>query len=621
MSVASGFKARTKYSPTLNIFTIAFLAAVNGFAFAENPGATSQPFQFGLDLARSDFDVPALMDRPDPFDMQAGPELTVDTIMAYQLDPQAGDSKPVTDAGFKAIIDRSMSEKGGKYTFGTLQQLANELTNYLRQNDNLLATVYLPSQRVNDGKVRFDVLMGTLGAVKVQGNEYYKDKYVQQAFEGSLGENVNRANIEESMLLLQEYPGLTAGGTFYPGQSLGETQLVINVNQEDRLDVTFLGDNYGTDSTGKKRAGMAIELLNPFQILDKLTVNLVLVEKPDQVDADDPLEDRLFGSVRYELNPWSTRWGFGFEANANNYQVGDVEDNLFAALEVTGETQGARMFITNKFLRSRSTKIDFEGGLRVSRSETSARGVQATEDKLTVADLRMRLEHNDEFLGGGVNFANLRFAQGIDDFLGSMGSGRENRTFDSSRQVEVKPVAGVQRGGRRNISGDFMKLEYNLLRYQPMKYANILVSASGQYSTDPLPTVQQSGMGGPYNLRAYPTASFLADQTEFYSVEVIKPLFDNKVQLSAFYDYGEGKRHRAFTNERDRVTLSGIGLGVRWNPLKGLNLNLTTAWALGDKRDIDIDGEADLATGVRRFGRDSEGRDEPMVYFSVLYGI
>lgn len=597
----------------------------------------SAQFDFGMQLAAapSDFQIPAVKDRPLSFDPASGPRFEVSTITPVEVVVVGGSTRqmPINDAGLRALIDKAISEQNGEFTFGLLQELANAMTVYLREQDNLLATAYVPSQEVENGSVRIDVLMGKLGEVQVQGNKRFDEGQIANAFDRSLGNNVNRERIEESMLLLQEYPGLSVGGTFYPGSRLGESRLVINVNEEDRFEAIVLGDNYGSDFTGRNRVGVHMEFNNPFGLTDKLTSDLVVVETPEQLQVDDSLADRAYGSFRYELNPFSPRWGFGISANKNNYAVGNVGTELISRLEVTGETQQVRGFVTGKS-RSRSTKLDWEVGLTKLEAETLARGAVSARDELSTIDAGFRLEHNDSIFGGGVNFLNVRMVQGF-NFLGSMGEGTEARDVPSSRIVQIPAFAtdcltagipgcnptGTVPASQKNADAEFFKVEYSYQRFQPAPLANVLFTVNGQYTKDPLTTVQQAGLGGPYSVRAYPTALYQADKSLYAGIEFIRPFYDNRFSLSAFYDYATGENFDTFANENPRVSLRGLGLGARWNVWSELNLNLTVAWALDDDSDIPVTGEVLPGTTTRVFGTGSEDLDEPMVYFSLYYGI
>ena len=96
-------------------------------------------------------------------------------------------------------------------------------------------------------------------------------------------------------------------------------------------------------------------------------------------------------------------------------------------------------------------------------------------------------------------------------------------------------------------------------------------------------------------------------------------MFENRFQVSAFYDFGNGKNFLPLLDEPEEVSLHGLGIGMRWQFNEYVNMNLTAAWARGPDRDVLINGEN--GPNGRIFGRDAPGRDEPMVYFSFLLGL
>ncbi|MCW8830718.1 MAG: hypothetical protein OQK32_04260, partial [Gammaproteobacteria bacterium] len=127
-----------------------------------------------------------------------------------------------------------------------------------------------------------------------------------------------------------------------------------------------------------------------------------------------------------------------------------------------------------------------------------------------------------------------------------------------------------------NASSDFAKLNWNVARLQLIdKYQNVLLRFSGQYSDDLLVPVEQSGLGGPNNVRAFAPSVALRDSSLFVSVDwsFNAPFFyDVKafdgwkwgeiLQLSVFADYVKGRNNDATDDEGD-VNISGYGVAAQ----------------------------------------------------------
>ncbi|MFT7091378.1 MAG: hemolysin activation/secretion protein, partial [Candidatus Azotimanducaceae bacterium] len=295
---------------------------------AAQPGGVPQGMARPERPSRIEVDIPVVRDRPDVlFDgLDAGVHFAVDDIKIFKIGMNNGvkTREAYVDESLQSIIIDYISKRNGDFTFGYLQDVADKLSDDLKKEDGfLLATVYVPPQKVRNASVEFELLMGELEDVEIVGNDMYAKKYLARAFEDSKGKVVEREAMEESMLLLQEFAGLSASGLLSPGEALGQSKLLITVNSEKRFEGQLLADNYGSDFTGKGRVGAHLEFNNPLNLLDKLTVDIFGVERPNDIaNSDDRLQERLYGGFRYEARPFDTRWGMGVEAGSNTYEVG-----------------------------------------------------------------------------------------------------------------------------------------------------------------------------------------------------------------------------------------------------------------------------------------------------------
>ena len=162
-----------------------------------------------------------------------------------------------------------------------------------------------------------------------------------------------------------------------------------------------------------------------------------------------------------------------------------------------------------------------------------------------------------DFGSGGINQLQIRYSQGLADFLGSMdeqGDGISTRRGGS----------GVQAGG------DFSKVLARYQRLQRVSASNsLLLRVEGQFSGDLLTSLEQVVLGGPNNVRGYPIAQFLVGEAAFASLEWIvdlNQLFgegggNTRFSLSFFGDYSLGVINDPLPTEADDVDLGGWGVG------------------------------------------------------------
>ena len=248
--------------------------------------------------------IPPSADRPLGED--AGPRIDVDSLQLSidsKLDRLIG-------AELRASLDQTLNRmvvenQPEGFTIGRLERAAAEITDRLREGGFILAWAFLPQQSVENKTVSIKVLGGTLEGVTVDGNDDYKTDRLLSPFIGLMGAPVMKSDVEQSILAVRNYPGLSTSAVFSPGGAVGSSLLTLRVS-EDPFDFAVVADNHGTESTGENRLRADLVFYNPFGIGDTLVINvrrgrvLGLCEGEElcNVPACDPPPDA--GGVRVE---------------------------------------------------------------------------------------------------------------------------------------------------------------------------------------------------------------------------------------------------------------------------------------------------------------------------------
>jgi hemolysin activation/secretion protein len=430
-------------------------------------------------------------------------------------------------------------------SIGQLQEVANQVTDLYRNSGFVIAQAYVPEQTVEDGVVTIHVHEGTLGKTIVTNNKFYSTEIIKRIFKDLEGKSVTKHSLEDALLSLSDYPGLVAYGVLQPGENTGETDLVIKVQEEEKHNYTVRVDNYGTESTGENRLTLSYDRNNLFGNADSLNISLLQAFSPT---------NNLFGGFKYSSPVFShdTIFGFGFSDNA--YDVGGVLSNL----DINGEVTSVNVFVSHQFIRSRTTNIYGKADLTNKVAETLLGDTPFTEDEVTPLTLEFGFDILDTKYKG-INQGSVKFTQGFEGLLGA-------RDEDDERIPS-----------RLDTTGDYTKLNWNVARLQLIdKYQNLLFRFSGQYSDDLLVPVEQAGLGGPNNVRAFTPSEFLTDSTVFLSVDwnFNAPFFYNSqafdgwkwgeiLQFSVFADYARGEINEAPISIPDTVNISGYGVAVQ----------------------------------------------------------
>ena len=141
-------------------------------------------------------------------------------------------------------------------------------------------------------------------------------------------------------------------------------------------------------------------------------------------------------------------------------------------------------------------------------------------------------------------------------------------------------------------NGQFVSWLGQVQRVQILDQNNVLIiQADAQFAFDALPGSQQFVIGGGQSVRGYRQNIRIGDNGVRLSVEDRVALQRNEagiptLQLTPFVDLGAVWNHNNNPIELpDQTFLFGIGLGVLWEPLPGLNIRLDYGVPLVDLTD------------------------------------
>jgi len=462
------------------------------------------------------------------------PEETVKRLEEDGFKPPASGKKIVVSefvlSGNSLFDDSVLLGVIGKYTatpitIEELYEAADALQEFYRQQGYLLASVYVPAQKVSSGTVRLEVIEGRVSGIRIEGElDSYKAGFLIDMFGGSyLGEIVSRKVLEERMLLINDLPGLTAKTVIVPGDEYGTSDLIIEV-EEDRSSVVLRANNYGRVELGEARVEAGWLYVNLFAQADQLNLSAIVAE-----------DSRMnFLRIDYDalLNNHGTRAGgsiSGFE-----YDVDTDEINLRGNLD--GDGTNIRLFVTHPLILEQRNRLDFTTALRFNEASEDG-DLAITDDTTEVNLLDLSLHWQPAHRNGA--FSSL---------VGTITSnGEDNSDGLEDDAVELKAT-----------------LDYSLISPFARTWFWQFRARFG-YSEDPLPDIERFRLGGPGNVRAYPAAEIAGDRGQLYNLDIGK-----RVNLSGttnmiakvFADYGEVERILPFFGEEKDEELSGYGLGA-----------------------------------------------------------
>lgn len=455
---------------------------------------------------------------------------------------------------------------GRELGYAELQQLADRITQYLRNKGYMLARAYLPRQDVTEGTIEIAIVEGRIqgdadGIVIRGDNLRIAEERLRAIAEGAVhpGEPANRERLERGVLLINDLPGMSARSTLEKGDEAGASKLVVQVDEGALLTGSAWLDNYGNRFTGSGRANAQLNLNDPLRIGDQFNFSLT-----HATDLD-------LARVGYSLPVGSGGLRVGGAFSYLDYEVGKE----LSSLDARGKARTATLNASYPFVRTRNFSL--WGGLAYDHKalEDETLGVKVHDKRLNNVTASLNGNRWDRWGGGGISSFAVSLTRGELDLSG----------------VAVDLAADRLTA---RTDGGFTKANYSLARLQKLTGRLALFGAvNGQFASDNLDSSEKFILGGPSGIRAYPVGEASADEGWVANLELrydlpVLPALGN-LQLVSFVDTGRAKLHESrwtgsVTNaENDNsYSLSGAGFGLNLTRIASHAVRVAWAHTLGD---------------------------------------
>jgi len=389
------------------------------------------------------------------------------------------------------LIREQRSNRG--ITLGTIETVADRITQFYRERGFILAKAYIPKQEVRDGVVTLTLLLGTLGEVEVSGNKLYDSHYLASSFDSMLTMPVTSSAVEENLYLINDYPGIVATGFFEPGAQVGDTKLNLQVKAENNYDFNVRLDNHGSEQTGEYRVYGEALLNNPLGYADQLQLALLFAAKPSNT---------TFGQFRYSTRVLDPRFSLSIGLANNDFVLGSGNSETVDRLGLAGET----------------TQKDISASYRIKRSRTSSFYVDFIYEEVE-SILRVGAFGD----GGGSD---------LDDVITNQSLLFTYDLLDEDNKIlhqgDVKLISGEFLEGAaegQDEKYNILNLDYSLLTFFQLPYfesnTRIIYRAALQYASSPLSSISQFALAGPTRVRGYPVNQFSADNAVYNGIDWI----------------------------------------------------------------------------------------------------
>ena len=422
-----------------------------------------------------------------------------------------------------------------------LNKLAARISHYYQQHGYLFSRAYIPAQTIKNGVVQFNILEARYGAIQIKNcsrlSPYRASLYLEPLHTNDM---VETSQLNRSLLLLNNLPGIVTRSIIEPGRIVGSSDLQVLIEPGDPIN-GFIGiDNYGSPYTGRTRYSGSLQFNNPTGQGDQVVI-----------DGLSSGRDLMYGHFGYTF-PLYPALNIGTNYYGMTYRL----KNNLDPLQAVGNLNVADLWLSYDWIRR--VNVNFNSTLRYvyKNMHDNVKAVNIYKMRHSNAG---RLENSAEFRDPyGTTNAYLAITQGVITF---------NSAFDGSGIDSVST----------KTAGSFTKANLHLSRSQQFTpNTSLYLGGDVQLSSKNLDSSEQLVLGGPFVVRSYDVGAISGAQGYTATAE-LRHIMNMPIpgiwRPMLFIDAGRIQINKdPFTNDPNLFNLysTGVGLDVSW---KGWNLS------------------------------------------------
>lgn len=411
----------------------------------------------------------------------------------------------LSDAQLQAVVKPWTNTS---ITFGDLKDVTAAIQNLYAKN-NRIAQAIAPPQDISQGIILIQITEGKLGAVVVEPltknselrvNAENAKKYI--LIKNESGQFIDVEPIQRGVSLLNELPGVQASGEFFAGQTFGESNFRIKLNDGPLFSGQASLSNFGSTSTGNGQVIANLSVNNPSGLGDQATL-----------DAIQSLGS-TYAQAGYSIPVGHQGWRIGAQAN---YLIFETLSSV-STPQVQGNASTVGANLTYALVRGPKNNTNLRFSIDDRNYSNSQLGENISQYQITS-------------MSAGVSGNYFDTPSSVLSYSATLTSG--------NLRINNLTQAGQDETGP-GTAGSYQKLAFTLSRTQELTMlprTSWLVSVYGQFANKNLNSAEQIYLGGPFGVRAYPVGQGGGSQGAIFSTE-LQHRFDQNWQFGAFVDFG-----------------------------------------------------------------------------------
>ena len=490
-------------------------------------------------------------------------------IKAYREQLKAGgfvSIEPSLSGLNREALEKSLSSlQGQALDKKVIERTREEVLKALNAEGSILADIYLPPQRSDDGYLVLVVAPAKLGKIITTGQKYFDGAKIACEMRLQEGEQINLQTVTEDLQWLNRTPWRAVDTSYSPGENPGEADLILSTTDRKPFRPYVSFDNNGTRNTGLGRNRVGLSWGNAFGFFDH----------------------------RLDYSYTESNYGGYLNSHALSY-----------SLPVLNRTNLAFNFSKTKLdvpievFRSKGDNTT--ASVSLNRVLPSVGKLPSLIHEGTLGFEYKRIESN--LLFGDVDIPELRNSPDIMQFYVDYSAGLSDGLgkTNSYTHLVLSPGFDTKHNTneyfdrmRKGATNDYWFVRQTLDRsFNLPKNWRVRGLFNAQYANEKLLWSERMGLSGVNAVRGYYEDSYFADRGVTMNLELTAPNIninlagkDAQLQMFVFRDWGKGfnvdEQVIRDLNNRESKThiVSSYGFGARFTLSPYVQLNSTLGFA------------------------------------------
>ena len=288
------------------------------------------------------------------------------------------------------VIGRCLGGKG-------INLLMAQLQNILIDRGYITSRILAPQQDLKSGVLRLVVMPGYIRDARLtaQSDDYL---WLASAFPATDGKLLDLRDIEQGLENLQRLPTVQASMEIVPGEMPGQSDIVINRQQERFWRVDASLDDSGSNATGRYQGNLTLSLDNPLALSD-----LFYLSGSHNLDGNGGKSSKnLTGHYSVPLGYWQ------FLLTASQYDYVQTVAGANGDYQYSGKSKNVDFQLSRVLHRSGSQKTTLSADVLAREQQNFINDTEIAVQRRQTAAWKLGLQHRhylgNATLDGGVSY-------------------------------------------------------------------------------------------------------------------------------------------------------------------------------------------------------------------------